>query len=86
MKKVQIKICMGSSCFSRGNNRNVEIIEKFVQENNLSAKVDLVGSLCINKCSKGPVIIINGKEYFRVTPDIIPDLLKFHFKEKKYAK
>jgi len=86
MKKVQIKICMGSSCFSRGNNKNVEIIEKFIQENNLSAKVDLVGTLCRNKCSKGPVIIINNKEYFGVTPDSILDLLRFHFKEKEYAK
>ena len=78
-------MCMGSSCFSRGNNKNVEIIEKFIQENNLSAKVDLVGSLCMNKCSRGPVIVVNGKEHFGVTPDSILDLLRFYFKEKKHA-
>ena len=35
----EIKICMGSSCFARGNNENLEIIETFIKENNLEAKM-----------------------------------------------
>ncbi|UKI42762.1 MAG: hypothetical protein L6V95_07880 [Candidatus Melainabacteria bacterium] len=50
----EIKICMGSSSFARGNNENLEIIETFIKENNLEAKYELVGSRCENKCEFGP--------------------------------
>ena len=33
-----IKICMGSSCFARGNDQNLEFIEKYIKENNLELK------------------------------------------------
>lgn len=83
MKKIQIKVCMGSSCFSRGNNKNIEIIENFIRENknNLHADIGLVGSLCLNKCSKGPVMIVNGKEYRQVTPENVLDILKYYIGE-----
>ena len=29
MKKKEITICLGSSCFSRGNNKNLEIIQEY---------------------------------------------------------
>ena len=40
----EIKICMGSACFARGNDKNAEIIENFIKDNNLDAKVDLFGA------------------------------------------
>ena len=30
-----ITVCMGSSCFSRGNSSNAELIQLFIKENNL---------------------------------------------------
>ena len=38
-----ITICMGSSCFTRGNNINAEIINAFIADNNLQASVALQG-------------------------------------------
>ena len=35
MPKRQIRICLGSSCFSRGNNTNLGAIKKYLSENNL---------------------------------------------------
>lgn len=72
----EIKVCMGSACFARGNNQNVEIIENFIKENNLDAKVELVGSHCEGKCAEGPNLYINEKHYSNITPDKIEDLLK----------
>ena len=37
MAKRQIRICLGSSCFSRGNNVNLGAIKKYLNENHLEA-------------------------------------------------
>ncbi len=71
----EIKICMGSSCFARGNNENLEIIESFIKENNLEAKYELVGSRCENKCEFGPTIIVNEIEYHNVTKEELMKIL-----------
>jgi len=59
----KIVVCMGSSCFSRGNQRNLEYILGFLVHHNLSMKVELCGSRCENKCSMGPFINIDGKPF-----------------------
>ena len=38
---VEIKVCMGSACFARGNAENIEFIENYVKENGLAAKIEL---------------------------------------------
>lgn len=35
----QIKICLGSSCYSRGNNVHLEVIKKYIAENHLEAEI-----------------------------------------------
>ena len=59
----EIKICMGSACFARGNDKNAEIIENYIKDNNLYAKVDLFGARCENKCESGPNIYVNDECY-----------------------
>ncbi len=71
-----IKICMGSSCFARGNDQNLEFIEKYIKENNLEAKIEITGSRCENICAKGPNIIIDGVSYYGVDKNKLEELLK----------
>ncbi|HNW34293.1 MAG TPA: (2Fe-2S) ferredoxin domain-containing protein [Candidatus Ozemobacteraceae bacterium] len=59
----KIVVCMGSSCFSRGNQGNLEYILDFLVRHNLSMQVELRGSRCENKCSIGPLVHIDGKQY-----------------------
>lgn len=73
---MEITVCMGSSCFARGNVENLEFIEKFIKENNLEAKIELSGSRCEGKCEKGPNIIINGKEYHNINVKQLEEILK----------
>jgi NADH:ubiquinone oxidoreductase subunit E len=77
MKKhnFNIEICMGSSCFSRGNRFSLPVIQSFVKEYNLESNIKVVGSLCSENCSKGPILIINGKIYKQVHSDSVKDLL-----------
>lgn len=71
----QIKICMGSSCFARGNERNLRLIEEFVARNNLDAEVALTGSCCEGRCSSGPNLVINGELFGNVDSEVLLDLL-----------
>lgn len=74
-KSLKVEICMGSSCFSRGNKYSLPIIQSFIKDNNLDADLDLSGCLCSGNCSNGPIIIINGNMYDKVHPDSLKDLL-----------
>jgi NADH:ubiquinone oxidoreductase subunit E len=64
----QITICMGSSCFSRGNNRNIEVIQNYLNEKQLTPRVELTGHLCEGHCRVGPNITINGQMHHEVNP------------------
>ncbi len=75
MTKLNINVCMGSSCFARGNVANLEFIENYIKENGLEAQIDLSGSRCEGKCITGPNIVINGVEYTEVDEDKIKDIL-----------
>ena len=74
-QEVAVTVCMGSSCFSRGSNRNVEAIQQFMQENGLEGKVSLSGCLCTGHCKEGPVIMINGELIEGALPEMMPGLL-----------
>ena len=70
-----INVCMGSACYARGNDQNIEYIEKFVSENNLDAKIDITASLCKGCCAEGPNIFINDKLYSNMTLDKVKELM-----------
>ena len=79
MEKHCIRICLGSSCFSRGNNVNVEAIKKYLKENNFEADVSFSGKLCEEACSRGPVICIDSRVYEEVNLSRLYKILKEEF-------
>ncbi|HTJ00680.1 MAG TPA: (2Fe-2S) ferredoxin domain-containing protein [Dongiaceae bacterium] len=70
-----ITICMGSSCFARGNNRNIEVIQNHLAGQTLPPGVELRGHLCQGHCKSGPNVTINGQMYHEVNPVSITGLL-----------
>ena len=72
----EIKVCMGSACFAKGNQENLEFIKQYIEDNNLEATVSITGALCENKCDVGPRVIINDKEYVNVTLEVLKEILK----------
>ncbi len=72
----EIKICMGSSCFARGNAENLEFLEKYIKENSIDAEVEVYGSRCENICEKGPNIIVDGTIYNDVNTEKIIEILR----------
>jgi NADH:ubiquinone oxidoreductase subunit E len=73
--KNTMKICMGSSCFARGNEENLRIAEDFAKANSPDVEIELFGLRCENKCERGPVIIVNDVEHGGVTPLRLEKLL-----------
>ncbi len=73
---VEITICLGSSCFSRGNNQNVSVVERLVSAAGSACR--MVGQLCQDDCRNGPNIIINGQAFHNMRPTSLDALLKHH--------
>ena len=80
MKK-EIVICLGSSCFSRGSKKTVQLIKDYIKNNQLEDKVFFHGNHCSDNCANGPIIKIDNKEYQNVSPDNIVYLLDNIFKK-----
>ena len=70
-----ITVCMGSSCFGRGNQTNAEFISRFIEAHNLGDRVNVNGCLCGNACARGPNIKINDKLIASVSEQNLPDII-----------
>jgi len=79
---VEVDFCMGSSCFSRGVNRGLALLQAYLKDKELEDRVLLRGRLCQGQCQEGPNVTINGKTYHGVNPGVILDLVKYHLDEK----
>ena len=63
------------SDYIRNYDEFLEYIKKYVKENNLDSKITVIGALCENKCSEGPRIIVNEKEYTNIDKEKIKEVL-----------
>ena len=78
----EIKICMGSSCFSRGNKQTLQLIQKYLKDHQLERDVILKGNHCFGDCSTGPVLTIGAKVYEEVSQEGILEILDQEFGER----
>ncbi len=74
-EKTEITICLGSSCFARGNKKMVQAVQSYIDTHNLGERVTLNGSHCFADCNKGTIIRINKKIYEKVDPLNVIDIL-----------
>lgn len=79
---VRVSVCMGSSCFARGNGQTTRALLRHVKDSKLEDEVELEGLLCEGKCSCGPNLRIDGRIYHGVTPAAVLDLLSHHVKAR----
>jgi len=77
--KHEIIICLGSSCFSRGNKDVLEVVKSFLKEHQLSAEVFFHGDLCGGKCDEGPVLQIDDQLFSQVTVENVYEVLNGYF-------
>jgi NADH:ubiquinone oxidoreductase subunit E len=81
-KDTEITICLGSSCFVRGNNETLKVIKEYLKNNKLENKVYFHGNHCFAKCSEGPILKINDKIYRNVNKFNVIEILTEYFYNK----
>jgi len=62
----EIVVCLGSSCFARGNAQNLSAIEAFLSNHGLADAIRVTGRLCKDECKLGPNLTICGDERHEV--------------------
>ena len=78
-QRIEMQICLGSSCFSRGNKEVVLFIREYLKKNHLDDKVIFKGARCMGRCSNGPNLKINGSIIEDVTISKIESILEKEF-------
>lgn len=75
LKKTQIVLCLGSSCFARGNQEIIRSIKKYIDKKNIGDRVEFKGDHCFNQCSKGPNMMIADNLFQEVTEQNVSGIL-----------
>jgi NADH:ubiquinone oxidoreductase subunit E len=75
---VEVVVCLGSSCFARGNAQNLAAIESYLQNRGLEKSVRVTGCLCQDECKRGPNVTMRGEHLHEVTAaklrEVLPQL------------
>jgi NADH-quinone oxidoreductase subunit E len=76
----KIDVCLGTACHVRGGNKIIDRLKRDlgipVGETTKDKRFTLESVRCVGCCSLGPVAVIDGKVYGRLTQDKVPALLK----------
>ena len=57
-----LKVCVGSACHIKGSYDVIKIITKIIEEEGLEKEVELKACFCLNNCTEGVSVIIDGEE------------------------
>lgn len=72
---IHIALCMGSSCFARGNNAVLDALERAIADNGWRDRVRLSGLRCENRCAEGPNVTIDGALHQGLDTGALLDIL-----------
>jgi NADH:ubiquinone oxidoreductase subunit E len=75
LKKRKIQLCLGSSCFARGNHDLIPLINRYISKKNLGDKVEFTGDHCFSRCSDGPNLYIGMHIFQKVNKFNLEQLL-----------
>lgn len=71
----EVVVCLGSSCFARGNAQHLSVLEAYLQSHNLSQHVHIRGCLCQDECKQGPNISVGGTHHHDVSAAKLREIL-----------
>jgi len=79
---LEITICLGSSCFSRGNKKTLPIIMDYLRETGRAHLATVKGSNCMGKCAEGPMLQINHTLFSHINENNVIGFLEAFFETK----
>lgn len=60
-KKLQVRVCVGTSCFVRGSQTLLQTLLKTVEERKLEDRVDIAATFCFERCGRGPTVAVGDR-------------------------
>lgn len=78
-QRIEMQICLGSSCFSRGNREVVAFIREYLKKNHLEDRIIFKGARCMNLCNNGPNLRINDRIIEGVSLSSVEEILEKEF-------
>ena len=76
----KIDVCLGTACHVRGGEKILDKLERDLKipvgETTKDKRFTLEAVYCVGCCSLGPVAVIDGDVYGRLSQDKVPALLK----------
>ena len=74
-----VQVCVGSSCYLKGSQDIVELLERTVAEHGLTEEVVLSGSFCIGKCNRvGVTVQVNDEVHVGITRENFREFFREH--------
>ena len=74
-----VQVCVGSSCYLKGSQDIVELLESAVSEHGLIEEVVLSGSFCIGKCNRvGVTVQVNDEVHVGITRENFREFFREH--------
>jgi NADH-quinone oxidoreductase subunit E len=78
--RYKIDVCLGTACHVRGGNKIIDKLSRDlgiqVGETTKDKRFTLESVRCVGCCSLGPVAVIDGNVFGRLTQEKMPSLLK----------
>ena len=71
MPAIELVVCMGSACFSRGNLKALDLIQRYLKDHGLDQTVRVTGTLCQDRCRQGPNVTVEGLCFCGLSPEAV---------------
>jgi NADH-quinone oxidoreductase subunit E len=76
----KVDVCLGTACHVRGGNKIIDKLSRDlgiqVGETTKDKRFTLESVRCVGCCSLGPVMVVDGNVFGRLTQEKVPGLLK----------
>ncbi|HEY3297410.1 MAG TPA: NADH-dependent [FeFe] hydrogenase, group A6 [Armatimonadota bacterium] len=82
-KKLEINVCVGTSCMIRGSQQLLREMIDYIEERGLQTAVDVRATFCFERCSKGPTIAIGDSVIEKCTVEKACSVLEKELEKAK---
>lgn len=80
-EKTTVKVCLGTSCYSKGSYKILSELVELVNKEDWAKNVEIMGTFCVENCGKSPNVVVNDKIISEATPEKIKEELMKNVKK-----
>ncbi len=81
-----VQVCVGTSCYAKGSYNTIDALTKLIKDNGLENRVNIKATFCMEQCSKGPSLVIDGEAFTEATSKKMEQIFRDKILSKYAAK